>query len=86
MGSPNLRAITAEEIEDCKGRDKEGMKKKRGVKDRKGEGWERSAGGETARNSLLWSPLDVPEPSVAPFFLCYTQWYLPFSGVTSCQL
>ncbi len=37
-------------------------------------------GGETARNSLLWSLLEpLPEPSVAPFFLCYTQWHLPFS-------
>lgn len=28
----------------------------------------------------------MPKPSVAPFFLFYTQWHLPFSGVTSCQL
>lgn len=34
-------------------------------------------GGEMARNSLLWSGLEpLPEPSVVPFFLCYTQWHL----------
>lgn len=84
-GSPYLIALRAEKIDDCRWRDKEGMKKKRVVKDTMGEGWGRmkrrtGGGGGMARNSLLWSLLEpLPEPSVAPFFLCYTQWHLPFS-------
>lgn len=54
------------------------------MKDRKGEeGWEELRG-EAAKNSLLWShPEPLPEPSVVPVFLCYTQWHLLFSGITS---
>lgn len=40
-GSPSLRGIRAEKIEDCRERDKEGMMKKSVVKDRKGERWDR---------------------------------------------
>lgn len=40
-GSPYLIALRAEKIDDCRWRDKEGMKKKRVVKDTMGEGWGR---------------------------------------------